>query len=127
MFLTVMLDEMRVVYPSTLPSAAKALVAAATSSAEASSFLYWPLLRGKRIKRLLNSWRRATLAVRDSWETFLRRASTEMPIVGASLRGMPASCRCVSSVMLISIYCEYPIFVCKILSFERNSPAEKNR
>lgn len=67
-------------------------VAALTSSADESSFLCWPDLRGKRIKRALYDLRRATLALRDSCEWFVRRGSTEIPIVGASLRAIPASC-----------------------------------
>jgi hypothetical protein len=43
------------------------------------------------MRRARYSFRRATLTVRDSWERFCRRASTDMPIVGASLRGIPAS------------------------------------
>lgn len=43
------------------------------------------------MRRARYSFRRATLTVRDSWERFWRRASTDMPIVGASLRGIPAS------------------------------------
>lgn len=68
-------------------------LAALTSSTEASPFLVLPLRRGKRIRRFLYSWRRSTLALRLSSERFWRRGSTEIPMVGASLRGMPAA-RC---------------------------------
>ena len=64
---------------------------ALTSSAEASPLVTLPLRRGKRMRRFLYSWRRSTLALRDSSERFWRRGSTEIPIVGASLRGMPAA------------------------------------
>ena len=63
-----------------------------TSSLDASSFLCLPSLRGKRMRRERYSFRRATLTERDSVERFWRRESTEIPIVGASLRGIPASC-----------------------------------
>jgi len=66
-------------------------LAALTSAAEASPLLTFPLRRGKRMRRFLYSWRRSTLALRDSSERFWRRGSTEMPIVGASLRGIPAA------------------------------------
>lgn len=66
-------------------------LAADTSSLEASPCLCWPSLRGKRMRRARYSFRRATFAARDSVERFWRRGSTEIPIVGASLRGIPAS------------------------------------
>ena len=69
-------------------------LAALTSSTEASPCLVFPLRRGKRIRRLRYSWRRSTLALRDSSERFWRRGSTEIPIVRANLRGMPAADTC---------------------------------
>jgi hypothetical protein len=66
-------------------------LAALTSSAEASPLLVLPLRRGKRMRRFLYSWRRSTLALRLSSERFWRRGSTEIPMVAASLRGIPAS------------------------------------
>jgi hypothetical protein len=67
-------------------------LALAISSLVASPFFCCPALRGKRMRRARYSLRRATLAERDSVERFWRRGSTEIPIVGASLRGIPASC-----------------------------------
>ena len=67
------------------------LLADLMSSAEASPCLVLPLRRGKRIRRLWNSWRRSTLALRPSSDRFWRRGSTEMPMVRANLRGMPAA------------------------------------
>ena len=72
-------------------------LAALTSSAEASPLLVLPLRRGKRIRRFLYSWRRSTLALRPSSERFWRRGSTEIPMVRANLRGIPAAAT-VSSV-----------------------------
>jgi hypothetical protein len=66
-------------------------LAALTSSAEASPCLVLPLRRGNRISFLRYSWRRSTLALRDSSERFWRRGSTEIPMVRANLRGMPAA------------------------------------
>ena len=66
-------------------------LAALMSSAEASPCLVLPLRRGKRMRRLRYSWRRSTLALRDSSERFWRRGSTEIPMVRANLRGMPAA------------------------------------
>lgn len=70
-------------------------LAALTSSTEESPFLVAlvPVRRGKTMRRSRYSLRRWTLAFRDSSERFWRRGSTEIPMVGASLRGMPASCR----------------------------------
>lgn len=62
-----------------------------TSSAEASPFLGDLVLRGKRMSLDLNDFRRSTLAARDSSLMFWRRGSTEMPMVDASLRGIPAA------------------------------------
>lgn len=67
-------------------------LAASTASLEASSALCWPARRGKRISRARYAFRRATFGLRDSVEGLRRRGSTAMPIVGANLRGMPASC-----------------------------------
>lgn len=66
---------------------------ALTSSTEASPFLaaLVPVRRGKTMRRWRYSWRRSTLALRDSSDRFWRRGSTEIPMVGASLRGMPAA------------------------------------
>jgi hypothetical protein len=75
----------------TLACLTKFSLAALTSSAEASPFLGALLLRGKRMTRLRYAFRRSTLAARDSSERFWRRGSTEIPMVGASLRGMPAA------------------------------------
>lgn len=68
------------------------LLAAATSSLLASPCLCWPSLRGKRIRRARYALRRATFWESDSCDRFWRRESTEIPIVGANLRGIPASC-----------------------------------
>merc|ERR1711964_52558 len=43
------------------------------------------------MRRLRYSWRRSTLALRPSSERFWRRGSTEIPMVRANLRGMPAA------------------------------------
>jgi hypothetical protein len=66
-------------------------LAALRSSAEASPCLVLPLRRGKRMRRFLYSWRRSTLALRPSSERFWRRGSTEIPMVRANLRGIPAA------------------------------------
>lgn len=68
-----------------------AVLAALMSSAEASPLFDLPLRRGKRMRRFLYSWRRSTLALRPSSERFWRRGSTEIPIVRANLRGIPAA------------------------------------
>lgn len=65
--------------------------AALASSALASPFFGVLLLRGKRISRALYAFSRSTLALSDSSLRFCRRGSTEIPTVGASFRGMPAS------------------------------------
>jgi hypothetical protein len=68
-----------------------ALLAALMSSADASPSLVLPLRRGKRMRRFLYSWRRSTLALRPSSERLARRGSTEIPMVRANLRGIPAA------------------------------------
>ncbi len=59
------------------------VVSPACWSLAVSVFLGLLDLRGKTIRRALYSFRRSTLAARPSSERFWRRASTEMPMVGA--------------------------------------------
>lgn len=67
------------------------LLAFATSSLLLSPLTYLPDLRGKTITRARYSLRRATFSARASVDKLARRGSTLIPIVGAYLRGMPAS------------------------------------
>jgi hypothetical protein len=76
---------------ATRPRTPSPLFAFFTSSAEASPFFGLLWRRGNRIKRFLYSCRRSTFSFRDSSERFWRRGSTAMPIVCASLRGIPAA------------------------------------
>jgi hypothetical protein len=73
-----------------------------TSSGLASSSLCAPERRGKRMRRFLYSCRRATLIFNPSSLRFWRRGSTAMPIVAASLRGIPA-------VYMLSVCCHADI------------------
>lgn len=61
------------------------------SSAEESPFFGALALRGKMIKLLRYSFRRATLIWRDSSEVLRRRWSTGMPMERANLRATPAA------------------------------------
>lgn len=65
---------------------------AVRSSAGESPFLGAELLRGNTTRFALYAFRRFTLAWRLSRLRFLRRWSTEMPMVGATLEAIPASC-----------------------------------
>jgi len=59
------------------------VVSAVCWSLAVSVFLGLLDLRGKTMRRALYSFRRSTLAASASSERFWRRASTEIPMVGA--------------------------------------------